>query len=504
MPRIFISYRRADSQIVAGRIYDRLEKEFGGENVFKDVDDIPLGQDFRSVIEREIGQSDVMMIVIGSKWLNIPDAEGNRRLDDPNDPVRFEIETGLKNDAMLIIPLLVDNAPMPGSNDLPKSMAELAYKNAAVVRHDPDFRRDMTRLIKDLDFLREQEKVTLEREKKAAQRATQKTLAIAGGIFVILIVAVLFLISSRVIQLSPTPQPTLDDRAVAMQLLTFTAEAQLAQSATPTINATASIEAILTQFISETDAANATATAIGTATAGAYTDTPTASPTSTDDYTATANAQGTLNAQATLNVRTNTPPPSATSTFTPTLTPTINVRATYTAQAVQREQAQRDAQATVDAQATLTVKAIPTATATPTINVRATYTAQALQQVGATQTAFGIGTFNLRATYTIQALRQARATQTAFAATQATVTVISTAADLMNCPSDRVHIDCAGGIKGQVHRNDVVAVYGRTNNGDWYLVKVKHEFDNVWLFGWISSTAVSFEGDLSTVPILNS
>src|SRR5690348_592330 len=116
MPRIFISYRRADSQIVVRRIHDRLENEFGGGNVFTDGNHIPLSQDFRSVLEQEIEKADVMLVIVGSKWLNITDAEGNRRIDNSNDPLRFEIEIGLHKDGLLIIPLLIDNASMPEAN----------------------------------------------------------------------------------------------------------------------------------------------------------------------------------------------------------------------------------------------------------------------------------------------------------------------------------------------------------------------------------------------------
>ena len=87
MPKIFISYRREDSEHVTGRIYDRLESHFGRDNVFLDVDAIPLGVDFREHLGRAVGRCDVLLAVIGERWLDIPSLkgpnQGRRRLDDP-------------------------------------------------------------------------------------------------------------------------------------------------------------------------------------------------------------------------------------------------------------------------------------------------------------------------------------------------------------------------------------------------------------------------------------
>lgn len=94
--RIFISYRRADSTYLIGRIKDRLEAAFGTNSVFRDLDDIPAGVDFRSVLEKETHGCQVMLVIIGPLWAGITDAKGNKRLFDPNDYTRIEVETGLK------------------------------------------------------------------------------------------------------------------------------------------------------------------------------------------------------------------------------------------------------------------------------------------------------------------------------------------------------------------------------------------------------------------------
>lgn len=147
MPRLFISYRRADAVTITGRIHDRLVAAFGNNNVFKDVDDIPLGVDFRTVIEQEITVCDVVLVIIGPQWLNIEAEDNRRRLDDPNDFVRLEVELALTNSNIVTIPVLVHNAFMPVASDLPDGLRALAFLNAAAIRDDPDFNRDINRLV---------------------------------------------------------------------------------------------------------------------------------------------------------------------------------------------------------------------------------------------------------------------------------------------------------------------------------------------------------------------
>ncbi|MBK9745828.1 MAG: SUMF1/EgtB/PvdO family nonheme iron enzyme [Chloroflexi bacterium] len=151
MPRIFISYRRADSRKDAGRLYDRLVGTFGKEYVFKDIESIPIGSDFRGVLREAVAQCQVFLAVIGKNWLAIQDVNGNRRLDNPQDFVRVELETALERDTCIVIPILVDNASMPAADELPLVLRELAFKNAAVMRDDPDFHNDVTKLIRGIE-----------------------------------------------------------------------------------------------------------------------------------------------------------------------------------------------------------------------------------------------------------------------------------------------------------------------------------------------------------------
>jgi hypothetical protein len=148
--RIFVSYRRSDSADIAGRIYDRLIGRFGKDPVFKDVDSIPLGFDFKEYLDKKVGECDVLLAIIGDRWLDASAATGKKRLEDPTDFVRIEIESALER-GIPVIPLLVRGAEMPSEGTLPSSLRKLVYRNGIPIRSDPDFHRDMDRLISALE-----------------------------------------------------------------------------------------------------------------------------------------------------------------------------------------------------------------------------------------------------------------------------------------------------------------------------------------------------------------
>jgi hypothetical protein len=149
--RVFISYRRDESGAHAGRVYDRLEREFGREGLFIDVDALRLGVNFVRVIREEVAKCDVLLAIIGPNWLNARDEEGNRRLDIQNDYVRIEIAAALQRD-IPVIPILFDGARIPKADHLPKDLEELANRNALDVRN-AFFRNDIDKLIQELKDL---------------------------------------------------------------------------------------------------------------------------------------------------------------------------------------------------------------------------------------------------------------------------------------------------------------------------------------------------------------
>lgn len=144
--KIFISYRRDDSAGYAGRLFDHLAARFGGNNIFMDIDTIEPGEDFRKVVTNAVGNCDVTLVLIGKQWLNVASDQGQRRLDDPRDWVRMEVATALSNVQTRVIPVLVRGASMPGDNDLPDNLKELAWRNA-IELSDSRFQHDANRLI---------------------------------------------------------------------------------------------------------------------------------------------------------------------------------------------------------------------------------------------------------------------------------------------------------------------------------------------------------------------
>lgn len=125
-PAVFICYRREDSAGHVGRLQDYLQRRHF--SVFRDLDAIELGANFRAACQAEIAKCDAQLVVIGRHWVAAEGPRG-RRLDDPTDLVRQEIEIGLST-GIRVIPVLVDGATMPSRDELPPSITELTSLNA--------------------------------------------------------------------------------------------------------------------------------------------------------------------------------------------------------------------------------------------------------------------------------------------------------------------------------------------------------------------------------------
>src|SRR5262245_18142803 len=149
--RIFISYRREDAQWPVEALYGKLQTHFGNR-IFKDTDNIAPGQDFDEVINTELRSCRVLLAVIGTRWLTSADPRSNRpRLDNPTDTLRLEIATALRDQGVLVIPVLVDGAAMPGAEDLPDDLDPLARRNAVDVGSGAKFDGDVNRLIRAIE-----------------------------------------------------------------------------------------------------------------------------------------------------------------------------------------------------------------------------------------------------------------------------------------------------------------------------------------------------------------
>jgi hypothetical protein len=129
---VFICYRREETAFAARAICDRLAQRLGRENVFLDVDNIDLGVDWFNVLTERVGACDALVAVIGRNWISTANKDGLRRLDDPDDFVRIEIEAALKRNVR-VIPVLVDGAAMPKASELPESLIGLARRQGIEV-----------------------------------------------------------------------------------------------------------------------------------------------------------------------------------------------------------------------------------------------------------------------------------------------------------------------------------------------------------------------------------
>ena len=150
MPKIFISFRRDDSLPDTERIWKWLAARYGKRSVFMDRTGIDAATDFRKSIVLAIEKCSVFLCVIGPKWLNCVNKEGRRRLDDPEDYVRTEIDAALIRD-IVILPVLVGGSSMPAPDELPPSLRNLAFQNALQVRDEPHLDEDMRRLKAAID-----------------------------------------------------------------------------------------------------------------------------------------------------------------------------------------------------------------------------------------------------------------------------------------------------------------------------------------------------------------
>jgi hypothetical protein len=107
------------------------------------VDAIEPGLDFVEAIDRALSETEVMLVVIGPKWLG----EGpGARLHRPGDYVRLEIEAGLRKPDMRVIPVLVAGAEMPSGSELPEELQPLVRRNG-VEMIDRRWRTDQAELV---------------------------------------------------------------------------------------------------------------------------------------------------------------------------------------------------------------------------------------------------------------------------------------------------------------------------------------------------------------------
>jgi formylglycine-generating enzyme required for sulfatase activity len=147
--RIFISYRREDSDIWVGRLADELRKRFPPEQIFQDIASIDPGADFRTVLNEALSTAAAVLVVVGPRWLSATDKQGRKRLDNPADLVRQEIAESLRRPGVRVFPLLVNGAEMPAEEDVPEPLKALCHRQSfdLTVRH---WANDVAQLVQTL------------------------------------------------------------------------------------------------------------------------------------------------------------------------------------------------------------------------------------------------------------------------------------------------------------------------------------------------------------------
>lgn len=245
---IAISYRRQDSSPVAGRLYDRLQAEFGKGTVFMDFDSIPYGVDFREHIKQTLQRAKVVIAIIGPEWTGGKDPS-NRRIDDPTDFVRLEVASALEN-GIPIIPVLVNNTPMPEAKNLPPELEGLAFRNGLALDTGIDFHHHADRLIAGIHRVIDPPKETApvapavkaEPASSAQRKSSLVPIAIVAGLIAIAGIAAWYFLgrSTRetvVTPTLPTPPQAITPGPTAPIVAQTTVAPIPSQTAQPTVSA---------------------------------------------------------------------------------------------------------------------------------------------------------------------------------------------------------------------------------------------------------------------------
>lgn len=172
--RVFISYRRSDAQAQANGLYDGLSHRLPDAKIFMDIDSIPVGADFEQYIRGEIEVCDVVLVLIGDEWLAERPGSSVRRIDEPGDFVRLEIESAFASPRVRVIPVLIEDAQMPPASQMPPSLERLARLNA-IELSDRRWKGDLERLTTFLRGAVEQERAEARREYAPRSLAVPKS-----------------------------------------------------------------------------------------------------------------------------------------------------------------------------------------------------------------------------------------------------------------------------------------------------------------------------------------
>jgi hypothetical protein len=167
---IFISYRRDDSAGYTRAVYDQLAKRFTKERIFMDVDAIEPGLPFDEVINQAVGRCEILLAMIGKRWMEQQPGVGPR-INDEKDFVRLEIAAALSRNVR-VIPVLLDGAGMPTEELLPEPLRALARRNAIEISNSR-FNSDVDRLVEAVSKVLGESNVPHSQEGSRSHRTMQ-------------------------------------------------------------------------------------------------------------------------------------------------------------------------------------------------------------------------------------------------------------------------------------------------------------------------------------------
>jgi uncharacterized protein YgiM (DUF1202 family) len=261
MPRIFISHRWDDHAATSTTsiLYDQLVEFFGEDDILMDAGDVPMTAKYCAELEHEVGSCDILLVVIGPRWIDSAYPDGTRRLDDPDDYVHIEIVTALHRSSMQIFLVLVGQTPMPNVPDLPPVLGPVLRHEALAVRADNgNFERDLARLLLKLH----PQELTQNAPRAARPERPPLWVFLGSGLGVLIVFGIGYMVLR-----SQLPQS---------QLTTPTVEASRVASIEPPTPSTSVAMQFTSTDIPQVTPFTATATDLPT-----LTETPTNSPTAT-------------------------------------------------------------------------------------------------------------------------------------------------------------------------------------------------------------------------------
>lgn len=193
--RVFVSYRRDDSADVTDRLADTLKQRFGPDHVFLDVDNIEIAADFVKVIGDWIESCDVVLAVIGNRWVNPSKEGGPGHLEDHDDFVRLELEAAISR-AVPVVPVLIHGASMPSPTALPPTLSELPRLNALELTRS-HWQGDVDRLLGTLGTIGLRSgRVVPTLRRPAKRRQLPSRVALAVGLLVAAVIAAVVIVAT--------------------------------------------------------------------------------------------------------------------------------------------------------------------------------------------------------------------------------------------------------------------------------------------------------------------